>query len=148
MIPRMSHQEVLPIPPIETANDPVDSVSDLRQRWRALIGPLGFGERLLWFGFIGPDRRFIKMLSQVEIGPRPQSRVLKNLMSALRTLLGDTVPFGSSVALLLTGPGRGAISPTDRVWSKQLTEVAAQFDVPLEPIFRANDEVLLQIDPA
>ena len=30
------------------------SAADLRQRWRALMGPLGFGERLLWFGFMGP----------------------------------------------------------------------------------------------
>lgn len=136
------------IPPIETATDPVHSTADLRQRWRALMGPLGFGERLLWFGFIGPDRRFIKMLNHMPIGPRPQSRSLKELMSALRTLLIETVPAGSTVALLVTGPGRGPISPADRVWSKQLTELAAQFHVPLEPIFRANDEMLAQIAPA
>lgn len=144
----MSHPEPLPIPPIETAEDPVHSTTDLQQRWRALMGPLGFGERVLWFGFIGPDRRFIKMLCDMPIGPRPQARSLKNLMSALRTLLTETVPTGSSVALLLTGPGRGPISPADRVWSKQLTELAAQFKVPLEPIFRANDEMLAQIAPA
>ncbi|OHV00246.1 hypothetical protein [Mycobacterium talmoniae] len=142
----MTDHDVLP--PIETATDPVHSAADLRQRWRALMGPLGFGERLLWFGFIGPDRRFIKMLNQVPIGPRPQSRPLKNLMSALRTLLRDDMPAHSSVALLLTGPGRGAVSSADRVWSTQLTEMAARFDVPLEPIFRANDEMLVQVDPA
>lgn len=110
------------------------------------MGPLGFGERLLWFGFIGPDRRFIKMLNHVPIGSRPQSRIITNLMSVLRTLLADTVPVGSSVALLVTGPGRGGICGTDRVWAKQLAETAANFDVPLEPIFRANDEMLLVID--
>jgi len=51
----MSHHDLLPIPPIETASDPVYSAADLRQRWRALMGPLGFEERLLWFGLIGPD---------------------------------------------------------------------------------------------
>lgn len=49
----MSHHELLPIPPVETATDPVYSAADLCQRWRALMGPLGFGERLLWFGFVG-----------------------------------------------------------------------------------------------
>lgn len=110
------------------------------------MGPLGFGEPLLWFGFIGPDRRFIKMLNHVPIGPRPQSRIIKNLMSALGTLLSDTLPVDSTVALLLTGPGRGAPSSGDRVWAKQLSEMAARFDVPLEPIFLANDELLEQVD--
>ena len=144
----MVHQEHPPIPPITTATDPVRSVSDLRDRWRALMGPLGFGERTLWFGFIGPDRRFIKTLSQLPVGPRPESGILQDLMSALRTLLRGSLPPGSSVALLLSGPGLGAISPTDRVWSRQLIHAAMRFDVPLEPLFRANDETLLQVEPA
>jgi len=44
------------------------------------------------------------------------------------------------VALLLSGPGRGPVSSVDLVWSKTLTDVAERFAVPLEPIFRANDE--------
>jgi len=138
---RMNHRELLPIPPIETANDPVHSAADLRQRWRALVGPLGFEERLLWFGLIGPDRCFTKKLSQVQIRPRPQGRIIWNLMSALRTLLDDLGP-GTTVALLLTGPGRGPVASADRVWSKTLTDMAERFAVPLEPIFRANDDSL------
>jgi hypothetical protein len=140
----MSHHDLLPIPPIETASDPVRSAADLRQRWRALMGPLGFEERLLWFGLIGPDRCFTKQLSQVPVRPRPQGRILWNLMSALRTLLDDLGP-GTTVAMLLTGPGRGPVSSADRVWSKTLTDVADRFAIPLEPIFRANDESLEQI---
>ncbi|HUH70346.1 MAG TPA: hypothetical protein VLZ05_16685 [Mycobacterium sp.] len=143
----MSHSELLPIPPIDTATDPVYSASDLRQRWRALMGPLGFGQKLLWFGFLGPDRRMMKALSQVAVGPRPQARFLKNLMSALRTLLDGMAP-GTTVALLLTGPGHGPVSPADRLWSKSLTEMAERFTVPVEPIFRANDESLQQVEPA
>jgi hypothetical protein len=141
----MSHHDLLPIPPIETASDPVYSAADLRQRWRALMGPLGFEERLLWFGLIGPDRCFAKKLSHVPVCPRPQGRILWNLMSALRTLLDDLGP-GNTVALLLSRPGRGLVSPTDRVWSKTLTDIADRFAVPLEPIFRANDESLELVD--
>jgi hypothetical protein len=141
----MSHQDLLPIPPIETATDPVHSAADLRERWRALMGPLGFGEKLLWFGFIGPDRRLMKMLSQVPISPRPQGRIVRRLMSGLRTLLDDTAS-GTTLALLLTGPGRRPISSADRAWAKALTEAAERFDVPLEPIFRANDESLVHLD--
>jgi hypothetical protein len=143
----MSHHELLPIPPIESANDPVYCAADLRQRWRALMGPLGFEERLLWFGLIGPDRCFTKKLCQVPIRPRPQGRIVWNLMSSLRTLLDDVGP-GTTVALLLTGPGRGPVSSVDRVWSKTLTEMAERFAVPLEPIFRANDESVLQVEAA
>ncbi len=108
------------------------------------MGPLGFEERLLWFGLIGPDRRFTKKLCHVPIRPRPQGRIIWNLMSALRTLLDDLGP-GTTVALLLTGPGRGPVSPADRVWSKTLTDMAERLAVPLEPIFRANDESLEQV---
>jgi hypothetical protein len=140
----MSHHSPLPIPPIETAGDPVHSAADLRQRWRALVGPLGFEERLLWFGLIGPDRCFARKLSHVPVRPRPQGRILWNLMCALRTLLDDLGP-GNTVALLLSRPGRGPVSPTDRMWSKTLTDMAERFAVPLEPIFRANDEALVQV---
>jgi hypothetical protein len=143
----MGPDELLPIPPIDTACDPVHSPADLRQRWRALMGPLGFEERLLWFGLLGPDRCFTKMLSHVPVRPRPQGRILWNLMTALRTLLDDLGP-GTTVALLLTGPGRGPVSPADRVWSKTLTDMAARFAVPLEPIFRANDESLFPVEQA
>src|SRR3984885_13267678 len=137
----MSHHDLLPIPPIETATDPVYSAADLRQRWRALMGPLGFEERLLWFGLIGPDRCFTQKLSHVPMRPRPRGRILWNLMSALRTLLDDLEP-GTTVALLLSGPGRGPISSVDLVGSKSLTDMAERFGVPLEPIFRADDESL------
>ena len=85
----MSHSELLPIPPIETACDPVNSIEDLRERWRALMGPLSFGTRLLWFGLIGPDRCFALKISRVPIRPRPRGPLVWNLMSSLRTLLDD-----------------------------------------------------------
>jgi hypothetical protein len=135
----MTHSELLPIPPIQTACDPVYSTQDLRERWRALMGPLGFGTRLLWFGLIGPDRCFTKKLSRIPVRPRPRGRIVWNLMSSLRTLL-DALEAGTTVALLLSGPGRGPVSTIELVWSKSLTDMAERFAIPLEPIFRANDE--------
>src|SRR2546423_14705767 len=43
-------------PPMETATDPIHSAADMGQRWRALMGQLGFRERLVVIGFVGPDR--------------------------------------------------------------------------------------------
>jgi hypothetical protein len=142
----MSQCELLPIPPIETATDPVHSAADLRQRWRALMGPLGFGERLLRFGFMSPNRCLIKFLGEVELGSAPKRSAIENVMSALRELLPDMEP-DTTVALLLTRPGRGGISDLDRHWATLITDLAAEFGVPLEPIFRANDESLVQIEP-
>jgi hypothetical protein len=142
----VTNQDFLAIPPIESATDPIQSPADLRQRWRALMGPLGFSERLLWIGFVGPDRRFVKALSQVPLGPRPRRPIVASTMTALQQVL-DRFKDGTTVALLLTRPGRGPISDADRQWSKLLVNVAAEFGMPIEPVFRANDEYLVQLDP-
>jgi hypothetical protein len=133
-------------PPIETATDPIHSTADMEQRWRALMGQLGFGERLLWIGFVGPDRRMYKSLSQLRLGPRPRRRFIESMMAALAEVL-EGLGDGSTVAPLLTRPGRGPISDADRRWAALLTDVAAEMGVPLEPVFRANDESLVLVEP-
>ncbi|MBJ7338457.1 hypothetical protein [Mycolicibacterium sp.] len=136
--------ELLPIPPVDTATDPIASGADLRQRWRALMGPLGFGERLLRFAFVGPDRCMMKVLSEMPIGANPPPGDVDQLMSALRELVSD-LGAGTTVALLLTRPGVGGISGADRRWAAALTDAAQRFDVPIEPIFRANDEAIVSL---
>ena len=142
----MTTQEFLPIPPADTATDPIHSPADLRQRWRALVGPLGFGERLLQFVFLGPDRRMVKALNEVPITARPDRRLAADLMAALRDILAEADD-GTTVALLMTRPGVGAISAADRQWSAVLTGSAADFGVPIEPVCRANDEHLVVVEP-
>lgn len=142
----MSHTELLRIPPTESAIDPIHSPADLRQRWRALMGPLGFGERLLRFSFVGQDRRMIKVLSDIPIGVHPEAGMIGNLMSVLNELVSRTDD-GTTVAFLLTRPGRGPISDADREWATLLTTMAVDLDVPIEPIFRANDDAVLLVEP-
>lgn len=140
--------DLLSIPPIETATDPVHSATDVGQRWRALMGRLGFGERLIWFAFVGPDRRFIKALSQLEIGPSPTVLPVRRMMSAIHEVL-DRFADGTTVAALITRPGKGnIITRGDEKWAAFITEAAAEFGVPIEPIFRANDEALVEVTPA
>lgn len=143
----MSRHDLLPIPPIETATDAVHSAADMRQRWRALMGPLGFGQRLLWVGFVGPDRCMIKAISQVPLGSRASEGLADSVMTGARDVLSD-FRGGTTVALLLTRPGIGPISHLDRQWSTLLTEAANECGVPLEPIFRANDETLVLVEPS
>jgi hypothetical protein len=134
-----------PLPSIDTATDPVHCADDMLQRWRALMGPLGFGERLLWVGFVGPDRRMNKVLSQVAVGACPHRDITDSLLVGLAVLLDGDFEAGTSVALLLTRPGRDPVSAGDRRWAAVLTDAAARASVPLEPIFRANDVAILQL---
>jgi len=110
------------------------------------MGPLGFGERLLWIGFVGPDRRMVEALSQIPLPPRPRRPIVVSAMAALLDVL-DGLKDETSVALLLTRPGRGPISDADRRWAALLTDVAAELGVPIEPVFRANDESLVLVEP-
>lgn len=142
----VSQRELLPIPPIETATDPVHSAADLRQRWRALMGELGFGQRLLWLGFVGRDRRLYKTMTQIPMPPRPRRDYVDDVLVRLHWILYEFDP-GTTPALLLTRPGVGGISQSDRQWATLLTEVATEREVQLEPIFRANDEALVQVEP-
>lgn len=125
-------------PSIDTATDPIHCAGDMRQRWQALMGPLGFGERLLWLGFVGSDRRMLKALSQIPRERAPDPDLVEDLMIGLSVLLEDFAP-GTSVALLLTRPGRDSVSAEDRRWAGVLTAAAGRIGVPLEPLFRAND---------
>jgi hypothetical protein len=134
-------------PPVESATDPVHSNADLCERWRALMGPLGFGERLLWFTFIGSDRRMLKLLHQIPIPLSPKPRYGEELFAPLSTVLAEFDEPGMTVALLLSRPGIGAVSNADRRWAAMLTEAADRFGVPIEPIFRANDFSLVLVEP-
>ena len=133
------------IPPIETATDPVCTPDDMGDRWRALMGPLGFGQRLLWVGFVGADRRMHKFLSQVPLGRSPHRELVDNLMIGLSVLLETDFEPGTTVALLLTRPGTDPITVSDRRWATVLAAAARTMAVPIEPMFRANDAALLAL---
>ncbi len=133
------------IPGLDTATDPIHSAEDLLQRWRALMGPLGFGQRLLWVGFVGSNRCMHKVLSQMPIGAFPHRDVVESLMGALLVLLDENFEPGTSVAMLLTRPGCDPVSGADRRWATVLTDHAARLGVPIEPIFRANDTDILTL---
>ena len=133
-------------PPIETATDPVHSAADMCQRWRALMGPLGFGERLVWIGFVGADRCMYKTLSQVPFALAPDAALAEDVMSrtAVRgRQLRRRHHRGAAIDPARSGP----ISDLDRQWSGAAHRSSRGIWVPLEPIFRANDDSLVQIEP-
>ena len=143
-IPAVAHSYA-PLPP-ETLEDPVHSTADLGQRWRTLMGDLGFGERLIWFSFVDSRRQMVKVLHQMDIPREPQRQHGDELFTLLRGVLDGLEDTDCTVALLLTRPGAGRISADDRRWSTMLTDAAADHGVPIEPIFLANDEMLVLLE--
>ncbi|WP_299574491.1 hypothetical protein [uncultured Williamsia sp.] len=127
-----------PIPPLESAEDPFTSPEELRQRWRALMGPLGFSEPLVWVAPVHPDHTLHKALIQVERTLVPDSYLADLLMLRLSELIDGNEDHVSGFALLLTRPGSNGVSHWDRGWARLLANAARVFDVPVESIFRAN----------
>lgn len=86
-----------------------------------------------------------KTLSQIPVGIHPAQGLIDSLMVGLTELLMTEFEPGTSVALLLSRPGCGPLSAPDRNWGAVLTKAAARIGVPIEPIFRANDESVVAL---
>lgn len=131
------------IPAIETAHDPIVGADDMRQRWRALMGPLGFGSARLWFAFVGPDRRLLKVLNWLPLPPTPEPVEVDPLLFTL----GEAIEAleAESVAFLISRPGRDGVSDDDLAWARQLIAAARRHDVPVQPVHRANDANLVAL---
>lgn len=134
-----------PAPPIETATDPVHCTDDLRQRWLALMSPLGFGGYTLWMAFLGADRCMRKVLTPIAAGPMPNRRFITDLVSQLDSAL-EGIDEGATGAFLLSRPGSGPISEGDRRWAALVAAAATDHDIPIEPFFRANDTSLVLVE--
>ncbi len=129
-----------PIPDIKTAKLPFDSTEELRQRWRALMGPLGFSEPCLWIGFIDNDRLVPGALPRMTLPTVPDAHLIDTLVTQLRTVTDDDGHL--SLAFLLTRPGSDGITARDLGWCRLLASAAQRFGVPILPIHRANDVAL------
>jgi hypothetical protein len=117
---------------------PILGHEDLRQHWRAVMGPLGFTRRILWLLFIDVHRRATHVLTQVEDLPEmPDIEMLRNIMHVSGGVLASSV-VGGSLALQLSRPGRGELLESDRAWARGLTFAAAEAQIALQPIYLAT----------
>lgn len=136
------------IPPLRRAEDmaPVRSQTDLWRHWRALMGPLGFSERLLWMQFFEPDGRVTPVLTQIaELPARPDTELVDNLLSICKQVCDDLRD--GSVAMLLSRPGPAGITADERAWAHRLTESAVANRVAFWPVHVVNDKALLVVPP-
>ena len=133
-----------PVPPMRRAGElpPIRSQADLQQLWRMLMGPLGFGRRMLWLQLLDSDGRCTPMLPTIEDPPLvPEEGEVDQVVDFCQQLLDSEVPKGS-VAILLSRPGRAGIGASDRRWAAGLTTAARRRGVRCWPIHLANDHEL------
>jgi len=74
---------------------PIRNSDDLWQRWRALTGPLGFGQPRLWLAFLEPDDKMSAQLTQIEDIPRWAET---QIPAGPVTYLGSGAPWSLNVA--------------------------------------------------
>jgi hypothetical protein len=126
---------------------PIRNAEDLCLHWRALMGPLGFGQPRLWIAFIQTDDMMSPQLTQIEEIPRwADAKICQPLLELCQHIVGCNGA-GGSVAFLLTRPGRNAIDDADRSWARGLTAAAEQFGVSMWPVHFANDVELRVFAP-
>jgi hypothetical protein len=131
----------------DTSTDPREpfaptllSQSDVEQMWRALMQPLGWRGRALWFVLVSPDDRPLPRVCEIaELPDRIEPANHALAAEVWRDLLADIVP-GGRVALLLVRPGGGGPTETDRAIAEGTYAACRAGGVPLEVIHLATDE--------
>jgi hypothetical protein len=117
----------------------IRTAAQLEQFWRALLEPLGFGQRTLWVQLLAEDGLPIPQTIQIDDVPLEQEPAMcRSLMEICSTVLEENAPDGS-VAVLLSRPGRDGMREDDRCWARDLTEAGAELGVNLWPVHLAND---------
>jgi hypothetical protein len=126
---------------------PIRNAEDLCLHWRALMGPLGFGQPRLWIAFIQTDDMMSPQLTQIEEIPRwADAKICRPLLELCQHIVGCNGA-GGSIAFLLTRPGRNPIDDAARSWARGLTAAAEQFGVSMWPVHFANDVELRVFAP-
>ncbi len=117
---------------------PIISDRDLDRFWRAAMEPLGFGSRRFWITMIAPDGAPTGVMINIDDVPLALDDDADNLMVAVGEPLRCQVP-GGTLAILFCRPGRDAMNLLDRRLALDIIRAAARADVPLQPIYFAND---------
>jgi hypothetical protein len=103
-----------PIPPLTSVEDasPVHTDEDVRRRWRSMMGEEGFGRTTLWIVWYAADGRQLPVVVPIDDPPEVlEPEGVDNLVM----IMADPASFGAtSVALLLSRPGPGSVTPVDR----------------------------------
>ena len=118
---------------------PIRCQADLTEVWTILMGDLGFASRSLWVLFVLPDGDAHPAVMKIEsLDEWPDDRFTGNLMHVCGNFVDDD-PANGQVAMLLSRPGGGALTPSDRAWAAALYRASRLGGVACLPIHVAND---------
>jgi hypothetical protein len=125
----------------------IRSQSDLQRMWELLMQPLGFRATSVWVTFVGADQRPTRFLVEIaESEQLPEPQLVANLFDALEQI-GAEEGEGTSVAFLVTRPGRDAVNAFDRELSGRLLAGARASTLHCHPVHVANDVAVWAVTP-
>jgi hypothetical protein len=126
---------------------PIRSQADLHRFWRALLGPLGFTDRVLWVAFIdAADRASAGIGRCTALPEHPEQDVVRGLMDLCAEVLRGVFVCGR-VAFLVSRPGPSHVTSSDQAWGRALTQAARSEGLPCEPVHIASDDDLRILAP-
>lgn len=144
----MTTPENRPSFPTADRPTPIHGADDLLRHWQALMAPLGFARRTLWYGFIDPAGHFAPVVQRLDHLPaEPHDRLMFNLMAVCGRLLASVDHIRDSVAFLLSRPGDDAVTWSDEAWARALRDAARHAGLSLQPIHLATDQSVRALDP-
>lgn len=130
--------------PDEPFRPTIRSQADLERAWRHLMEPLGFSDRSMWFMLIGDDDRPVAHLTEIaELPERLDEGALGGLPDFLEHL---RVQSGAQrVAVLLTRPGAGGLTDTDRTAARHVYDACRRTAMAVEVVHVATDTELVPV---
>jgi hypothetical protein len=121
--------------------------SDVQRMWELLMQPLGFRATSVWVTFIGADDRPTRFLIQItESDQLPEPQEVANLFDALEQVAAEEGE-GTSVAFLVSRPGRDGVNAFDRDLASRLMTGARASGVACHPVHVANDVAVWAVTP-
>jgi hypothetical protein len=120
---------------------------DVQRMWELLMQPLGFRATSVWVTFIGADDRPTRFLIQItESDQLPEPQEVANLFDVLEQVAAEEGE-GTSVAFLVSRPGRDGVNAFDRDLASRLMTGARASGVACHPIHVANDVAVWAVTP-
>jgi hypothetical protein len=125
----------------------VRNQNHVQRMWELLMQPLGFGSTSIWVTFIGSDDRPTRFLLEIaESEQLPEPHEVANLFDVLEQICTDEGE-GTSLAFLVTRPGRDSVNAFDRDLAGRLMTGARASSLHCHPIHVANDLAVWAITP-
>jgi hypothetical protein len=121
--------------------------SDVQRMWELLMQPLGFRSTSVWVTFIGADDRPTRFLIEIADSDQlPEPHEIASLFDVLEQVCHDEGE-GTSVAFLVTRPGRDSVNAYDRRLATRLLAGASSSSLRCHPIHVANDLAVWAVTP-